>query len=347
MKLVGIILSILAFSILIISHELGHFLLAKLNGIYVEEFSVGMGPTLLSWQGKETRYSLKVFPFGGSCMMMGEDENSSDERAFGNKGVLARISVLAAGPAFNFILSFILAVMVLGSMGIDEPVLSGVLNGYPAEEAGMQAGDRLVKLNSEKIHVYRDVILYLTIHAGEPLDVVYERDGELLQTEITPEFSDEYGTYMMGIEVSSERVRKGPLETLGYGLNEVVYWIRYTLISLKMMISGQVAVQDVSGPVGMVSTMTDMVEESSTSGLFYIFVNLANVCILLSANLGVLNLLPLPALDGGRLLFCLIELVRGKPVKQQFEAVVHAIGLMLLLGFSMLILFKDIWQLAG
>ena len=347
MKLIGIILSILAFSILIISHELGHFLLAKLNGIYVEEFSVGMGPTLLSWQGKETRYSLKAFPFGGSCMMMGEDENSNDERAFGNKSVWARISVLAAGPAFNFILSFILAVMVLGSMGIDEPVLSGVLHGYPAEEAGMQAGDRLVKLNSEKIQVYRDVILYLMTHAGEHLDVVYERDGELLQTEITPEFSDEYGTYMMGIEVSSERVRKGPLETLGYGLNEMAYWIRYTLISLKMMVSGQVAVQDVSGPVGIVSTMTDMVEESSTSGLFYIFVNLANVCILLSANLGVLNLLPLPALDGGRLLFCLIELVRGKPVKQEFEAVVHAIGLMLLLGFSMVILFKDIWQLAG
>lgn len=347
MKLIGIILSILAFSILIISHELGHFFLAKLNGIYVEEFSVGMGPTLLSWQGKETRYSLKAFPFGGSCMMRGEDEDSSDERAFGNKSVWARISVLAAGPAFNFILSFILAVMVLGSIGVDDPVLTGVIDGFPAQEAGMQAGDRLVKLNSEKIHVYRDVILYLMLHEGESLDVVYERGGELHQTQINPIFSEEYDSYMMGIEVSSERVRKGPLETLGYGLNEVVYWIRYTLISLKMMVSGQVAVQDVSGPVGMVSTMTDMVEESSTSGLFYIFVNLANVCILLSANLGVLNLLPLPALDGGRLFFCLIELVRGKPVKQEFEAVVHAIGLMLLLGFSMLILFKDIWQLAG
>lgn len=345
MNIIGIVLSVFAFGILIISHEFGHFLLAKLNGICVEEFSVGMGPRLFSWKGKETRYSLKAVPFGGSCMMLGEDEDCQDERAFGSKSVWVRMSVLVAGPVFNFILAFILALIVLGSMGIDLPVLTDVMDGYPAQEAGLQAGDRIVKLNDESIHVYRDVSLYLALHQGETLDVVYERDGETLESVIVPKYNEESGSYMMGIVAGGGRQKMGILETVRYSVYEVGYWIRYTFISLKMLISGQVGVKDVSGPVGMVSSMSSMVKESSESGVFYIFINLANICILLSANLGVLNLLPLPALDGGRLLFCLIEVVRGKPVNQEYEAMVHGIGLILLLGLSMVILFKDIWQL--
>lgn len=345
MSVIGIVLSVFAFGILIISHEFGHFLLAKLNGICVEEFSVGMGPRLLSWQGRETRYSLKLVPFGGSCMMLGEDEDCKDERAFGSKSVWARMSVLVAGPVFNFILAFILALIVLGSMGIDLPVLTDVMDGYPAQEAGLQAGDRIVKLNDENIHVYRDVSLYLALHQGETLDVVYERDGETLEAVIVPKYNEESGSYMMGIVSGGGRQKVGIIETVKYSVNEVGYWIRYTFLSLKMLVSGQVGMKDVSGPVGMVSSMSSMVEQSSSSGPFYIFINLANFCILLSANLGVLNLLPIPALDGGRLLFCLIEVVRGKPVNQEYEAMVHGIGLILLLGFSMVILFKDIWQL--
>ena len=345
MKYIGVILSILAFGILIVSHEFGHFLLAKLNGIYVEEFSVGMGPRLLSWQGKETRYSLKAVPFGGSCMMLGEDEDCQDPRAFGSKSVWARISVLVAGPFFNFILAFVLAMIVLGCMGIDQPVLTGVIDGYPAKEAGMEAGDRIVKLNDETIHVYRDVSLYLALHPGETLDVVYERDGERYETVVVPQYSEEYGSYMMGIQAAGGREKLGIAGTMQYSFYEVQYWIHYTFVSLKMLISGQVGVKDVSGPVGMVSSMSTMVERSSESGAFYIFINLANFCILLSANLGVMNLLPLPALDGGRLLFCFIEVFRGKPVKQEYEAIVHGIGLILLLGLSVVILFKDIWQL--
>lgn len=345
MAIIGVLLSVFAFGVLIISHEFGHFLLAKLNGIYVEEFSVGMGPRLLSWQGEETRYSLKAIPFGGSCMMLGEDEDCKDPRAFGSKSVWARISVLAAGPIFNFILAFILAMIVLGSMGIDQPVLTNVIEGYPAKEAGMQAGDKIVKLNDETIHVYRDVSLYLALHAGETLDVAYERDGERHETVIVPKYNEEYNSYMMGIQVAGEREKLGIVGTIQYSFYEVGYWIHYTFVSLEMMFSGKVGVKDVSGPVGMVSSMSDMVERSSSSGAFYVFINLANFSILLSANLGVLNLLPLPALDGGRLLFCLIELVRGKPVKQEYEAIVHGIGLILLLGLSVVILFKDIWQL--
>lgn len=344
---VGVILSILAFGLLIISHEFGHFLLAKLNGVYVEEFSVGMGPRLLSWKGKETRYSLKLIPFGGSCMMLGEDEDCKDERAFGSKGVLARMSILAAGPVFNFILAFVLSMFVLLNVGIDQPVLTGVMDGFPAQEAGLQAGDRLVRLNDEKIHVYRDVSLYLTLHQGEHLDVVYERDGKEMTAAIDPKFDESRGSYMMGIEVAGTREHVGFIRTIGYSMNEVGYWIRYTFISLRMMFTGKVSTQDISGPVGIVSSMSDMVTETSSSGLFYVFLNLANFCILLSANLGAMNLLPIPALDGGRLLFCLVELVRGKPVRQEVEGLIHGIGLAVLMGLMVLVLFKDVWQLFG
>ncbi|MGX8715008.1 MAG: RIP metalloprotease RseP [Lachnospiraceae bacterium] len=342
---VGIILSILAFSLLIVSHEFGHFIVAKKCGVYVEEFSIGFGPSLVSWQGEETKYSIKLIPFGGSCAMLGEDESMADERAFTSKNVFQRMAILFAGPFFNFILAFILAVIVIGCMGVDEPVLSEVMEGYPAQEAGMQAGDRITRLNDENIHVYRDISLYLALHQGENLDVVYERDGQKYETVIVPKFSDEYQSYMMGIVVNGTRTRLGPIGTLKYSAFEVGYWIRYTFTSLKMLIRGRVGLQDMSGPVGMVSSMTDMVKESSQDGIFYIFINLANICILLSANLGVMNLLPIPALDGGRLLFCLIELVRGKPVDQEKEAAVHTVGILLLFALMFVIMFKDIWQI--
>lgn len=346
MKLIGVILSILAFSLLILSHELGHFLLAKFNGVYVEEFAMGLGPTLFGWQGKETKYSIKALPFGGCCMMRGEDDaDNKDPRAFGNKGIWARMSILFAGPFFNFIFAFLLALFMIGSIGVDQPVLTGVMEGYPAAEAGLQEGDRILSLNNEKIHVYRDVSMYLALHQGEDLHVTYEREGETYYADISPMFSEEYQSYMMGIQVAGTREKLSAGNTIKYSFYEVNYWIRYTLMSLKMMVQGQVKASDVSGPVGMVSAMSDMVEETSSDGWFYIMINLMNICILLSANLGVLNLLPLPALDGGRLFFCLVELLRGKPVSPKYEAYVHAAGLILLLGLSVVILTKDVFQL--
>ena len=346
MGFVGVILALLAFSVMVIIHELGHFTLAKLNGVKVEEFSVGMGPTIMAIKTKETVYSLKILPFGGSCMMLGEDENgNTDPRAFGNKSVWARMSVLFAGPFNNFLLAFVGAMIVIGAMGIDEPVLTGVMEGYPAQEAGMQAGDVITRLNNEPIHVYRDVSLYISMHQGEDLVVKYERNGEKLSTTIHPKFSEEYNSYMMGIQVAGARKQVGILDNMKYSFYEVSYWIRYVFVSLKMLITKEVSVSNVAGPVGMVSAMSDMVEDSSKDGVFYVFINLVNVIVLLSANLGVMNLLPLPALDGGRLLFCFLEVLRGKPVNPKYEAYVHAAGLILLLTLSVVIMFKDIWQL--
>lgn len=342
-----IVIAILIFSIIIIFHELGHFLLAKANGIRVNEFSLGLGPTVIGFTKGETKYSLKLLPFGGACMMEGEDEESGDDRAFNKKSVWARISVVAAGPIFNFILAFVGAFILLCNIGYDLPVLTGVLEGYPAESAGMQAGDVIVKMDNTKIHFFRDISSYTQFHPGETVTVTYERDGERYEAEITPQYDEEYGYYMYGFQASGERVKGNVLETLKYSVYEVRYWVRATLDSLKMLVGGQVSVNDMSGPVGIVSMIGEGYEQSVSYGYYAAFLEMIYITIFLSANLGVMNLIPLPALDGGRLFFMIIEVIRGKRVDPQKEGMVHFVGMMLLFAFMIFVVFNDVRRLIG
>ena len=180
-----IIIALLIFSIIIIFHELGHFSLAKANGIRVNEFCLGLGPTILGVTKGETKYSLKLLPFGGACMMEGEDGESTDDRAFGKKSVWARISVVAAGPVFNFIMAFVFSFILLSCNGYDVPKITEVSEGFAAEQAGMQAGDVIVKMNGKHIHFYREVSSYSMFHAGETVEVTYERDGKRYTAELT------------------------------------------------------------------------------------------------------------------------------------------------------------------
>lgn len=340
-----IVIALLVFSIIIIIHELGHFLLAKLNGITVVEFSLGMGPRILSTEKGGTRYSWKLLPFGGSCMMLGEDESSGEAGSFGSKSVWARISVIAAGPIFNFILAFVLAVLVIGSIGYDPPKLIGVLEGYPAEEAGMQAGDIIKKMNGKKIHLYREVSNYTTFHQGETVDVTYERDGKEYQVTLVPKESED-GSKLLGITGSSSyREKTNPIQTLKYGVYEVKYWIETTIESLGMMIKGKVSIDDISGPVGVVSVIGETYEESTKDGGFYVWVNMLNIAILLTANLGVMNLLPIPALDGGRLVFLIIEAIRGRRIDAEKEGMIHLIGLAALMLLMIVVMFNDVRKL--
>ncbi len=337
-----IILALLIFSAIVIFHELGHFLLAKKNGICVTEFSLGMGPNIASFTKGETKYSLKLLPFGGSCMMLGEDTNSDDERAFGKKSVWARISVIAAGPIFNFILAFILSIFIIGSIGYDAPIISQVMDGYPAQEAGLQAGDKIIKINDTKINVYREITLFVQLHQGETADIVYERDGEVKTVTLTPKYDSEANAYYYGLQYDGSRVKGNPLTTLKYSAYEVKYWIDTTLKSLGMLFKGQVSADDVSGPVGIVNVIGTTYEETKSSGTFYVWLNMLNISILLSANLGVMNLIPFPALDGGRLVFLFIEVLRGKPIDQEKEGMVHFIGLMALMLLMIFVMFNDI-----
>lgn len=340
-----IIIAILIFSIIIIFHELGHFLLAKANGIRVNEFCLGLGPTIIGFTKGETKYSLKLFPIGGACMMEGEDEESNDNRAFGKKPVWARISVVAAGPVFNFIMAFVFAFILICNIGYDLPVLSDVSEGYPAEAAGMQAGDTIIKIDNSRIHFFRDISAYTQFHPGETVMVTYERDGSRYETQITPQYNEEYGYYMYGFQGSTKNTHGNVFENLKYSAYEVSYWIKVTLNSLRALITGQVGVNEMSGPVGIVNMIGDSYEQSVTQGYYMMILQMLYITIFLSANLGVMNLLPLPALDGGRLFFMLIELVRGKRVDPDKEGMVHFVGMMLLFALMFFTFFNDIRRL--
>lgn len=336
------IIAILIFSIIILFHELGHFLLAKRSGIRVNEFSLGLGPTLFGFTKGETTYSIKLLPFGGACMMEGEDGESEDEGAFGNKSVWARISVVAAGPIFNFIMAFFLAFILICCIGVDKPVISGVLEGFSAEAAGMQAGDTILEMNGKKIHFYKEVSMYSYFHEGETVELVYERDGIKYTATLEPVMDEESGRYLLGITNNYGREKGNVLSNLKYSVYELKYQISTTISSLRMLFTRQVSVNDLSGPVGIVKTIGDTYDASVSDGYFYVFLNMVNFAVLLSANLGVMNLLPLPALDGGRLVFLIIEAIRGKKIDPDKEGMVHFIGIIFLLAVMVLIMFNDI-----
>lgn len=337
----GIILAILVFGTIVFVHELGHFLLAKANGIRVDEFSIGMGPRLLSKVKGETRYSLKLFPIGGSCMMGEDDVDDMSEGSFNSKSVWARMAVVVAGAAFNFILAFVFAVIIVGYAGYDEPVISGTVEGYSAEAEGMRAGDRIVKMNGKKIHLWREVTYYNMFHQGETVDLLYERGGEKYEVTIVPK-QDEDGNYLLGVLSPGEYTKANVLTAMQYGVYEVKFWICTTIESLKMLVTGGVGIDQLSGPVGIVDVVDETYQQSKSYGFLVVLMQMLNIGILLSANLGVMNLLPLPALDGGRLVFLIVEAIRGKRVPPDKEGIVHFVGMILLFALMIFVLFNDL-----
>jgi regulator of sigma E protease len=424
----NIIVAVLILGLIVVIHELGHFLLAKANGITVTEFSVGMGPRIASFVRKGTRYSLKLLPFGGSCMMLGEDESVDDDGAFGKKGVWARFSVIFAGAFFNFILAFVLALIVLGDVGVDKPYIEKVNEGSPAEAAGLMKGDIIKEINGSTIHFSRDIQYYFYFNnlSEKPVDVTVLRNGEELTLQVTPAWHDDYklgcsytatnptakleeiiegyplaeaglkaGDVIVGIngvaiqsakeladyldthplsekaitltylrdgketEVNARpklvqsgfdlgwsynpyREKVSAIEAIKYSFYELKLNIVNTIKSLGYLIMGKVSMKEVSGPVGIVNVVGDIVSESEDYGIHATLLSLAQFSILLSANLGVMNLLPLPALDGGRIVFIIIEAIRKKPVPKEKEAVVHLVGMALLMLLMVFVLFNDI-----
>lgn len=341
----GIILAILLFSAIVIFHELGHFLLAKKNKIRVDEFSLGLGPTIFGKQFGETKFSLKLLPFGGACMMGEDDVDDMSEGSFNSKSVWARMSVIVAGPVFNLILAWILCMIIIGWTGYRAPVVSSVTDGYSAQEEGIEPGDVIKKIGGKSVHIWNDISLYNMMHAGtKSVEVKYERDGNDYTVVLEPKQNEGDAFPLLGI-TGGEMVRPGVIGTVRYGAYTVKYWITYTVDSLKMLISGKVGVKDLSGPVGIVSAVDDVYQEAAPAGMAVVILNLLNIGVLLTANLGVMNLLPLPALDGGRLVFLIIEAVRGKRVPPEKEGMVHFAGFVLLMALMVVIMFNDILKL--
>lgn len=346
-RILSFVVAFFIFSIVILFHELGHFLLAKANGVKVNEFCLGLGPTICGIRRGETKYSIKLFPFGGACMMEGEDEESPDERAFGRKSVWARMSVVFAGPFFNFILAFVFAFILMSCIGYDKPVLTGVTDGFPAQEAGLKEGDEIVKINHLSIHFAREISYYSTFHAGETVEITYLRDGKKYETTFTPKLDQESGRYLYGINYNVNIREKGNiLINLKNSFYELRYWIYSTIQSLRMLISGKVSANELMGPVGIVKNVGDVFQESvQTDGYYWAFLNMLNWAILLSANLGVMNLLPIPALDGGRLVFLIVEAIRRKRIDPNKEGMVNLVGLVILFGLMFVVMFNDIRKL--
>lgn len=347
-----IILFILIFGIVVVSHEFGHFLLAKANGIHVVEFSVGMGPKLLSWGKGETRYSIRLLPIGGACMFEGEDglavrEGDREEHkgAFPNANVWARISTVFAGPLFNMLLAFIVALIMVQLIVIRDPVASQVTEGGAAEAAGLQDGDRIISLNGERIYLFDELYTFLQMNKEKPITIVYERQGQQYETRTNAVYDETDGRYYLGI-VCGDMVRLKGMDGIRYAWYEVRAGVKNTYKSLVMMVTGQVKRTEVAGPVGIANMVGDIYEETKESWLD-VLVNMMNITMLLSVNLGILNLLPLPALDGGRLVFLLLEVVRRKPIPPEKEGMVHFIGLVFFMILMVLVLFNDINNIFG
>lgn len=340
----GIILAVILFSFIVVFHELGHFLMARLNGIEVEEFALGMGPLLFSKEYKGTRYCVRAFPIGGACMMGEDDEATGEEGNFHSKPVWARIMVIAGGPVFNFILAFVLAAVLTAMVGYDPAVIGAVSEESPAEKSGLMAGDEIVEMGNKKIHIFREISAYNQFHQGETVEVAYERNGKRHRAVITPEYNEELEYYMLGIG-SEGNQKAGVLTSLQYGVYEVKYWIWVAASGLKMLLTGQVGLDQMSGPVGIVDMVDDAYNSSVDYGISIVAANMMNMAILLSANLGVMNLLPIPALDGGRLVFLFAEAVRRKRVSPEKEGYVYFIGFALLMALMVFAFYNDIRRL--
>lgn len=376
------IVTIIMFLLMVSIHEFGHFIVAKLCGVKVNEFAIGMGPAIFKRQGKETLYSFRIFPVGGFCAMEGESESSESSRAFCNQKPWKRLLVVIAGAFLNAVLGLIIFIIIFS---MTAPFFSTTIsnidpNSYAAT-SGLQVGDKVVKLNKHKINFYPDINLYssefkdgadttLTVKRGtEKLEIItkpsyikqiitYDEIGATVEETVNGKTETTHSPYKKDFIPSDDLI--GSVDTqesykIGIGFEYLpvnagtifVEGAKYTVFVIKMvykaffdMITGNVGLEQMSGPVGVVN----VVNEAVNSGKYSI-INILNLMGMLTINLGVFNLLPIPALDGSRGVFIILEMIRRKPIPTEKENLVHVIGFMCLMIFIVFITFNDILNL--
>ena len=349
--IVTLLLFFLIIGILIISHEFGHYIVGRMCGVRINEFTVGFGPKLFSFKKGETLFALRLLPLGGACIFDGidplsDDKAKLDEHALPNVSAIKRTATYAAGPFANFILAFAFALIVVGFTGADLPVINSIMEDSAAEDAGLMAGDVIKKIDGEHIHLYREVSLFSAMYTGgESIEIVYERNGEEGKVTLTPRYSEEDQRYYIGFIGGGDILDCGPLQIFQYASYEVLYWMRYTVRSIGMLFSGKIGMEAVSGPVGMAEIVSDTYEEVKPFGLSSVILTMMNLVILLSVNLGIINLLPFPALDGGRLIFSTIELVSGRRVPPEKEGIIHLVGMVCFMILMVVVMYHDITRL--
>ena len=333
--MITLISSLLVFLLVVMLHEFGHFSIAKLSGIKVNEFSIGMGPKIYQKQKGETFYSLRALPVGGYVAMEGEEDNSHDPRAFNNVSIVKRMAVVLAGAFMNFVLAFIAFTLIFSIVGYGSSEIEKVISNSPADKAGIQSGDLIIKINENKVKDIYDINSIISKNQKEEMDFQINREGNILNLKIKPEYSVENQIYLIGI---TSKLDHSILKSISLGANRTLEMSKLILKSIKMMFSGSFKMEYLSGPVGVVQ----LIGSESSKG----FLNFLQILGLISVNLGVFNLLPIPALDGGKFLFLLIEALRGKPIDEKIEQGLSLIGISLL--FSLMIyvtIFNDIGRL--
>jgi len=343
-----VVLALVIFGLLIFVHEFGHFIIAKMVGIRVEEFSIGMGPKAFSTRKGETLYSIRLLPIGGYVKMTGESGveeedllSADDPKRFNNKTVGQRAAVVVAGPLMNFLLAILLFALFFSFVGIPtadpSTKIGEIVANSPAEKAGLNPGDRIVAINGHNVNEWSEMVKIIHNQPGQELDFTIERAGRTMELKITPELDPESKVGLIGITPSTYWEKVNPIKGLGLAIRRTLEIIVFTFAAIVQMLTGKMGVGEVAGPVGIVQ----LIGESARVGLIYVI----NLTALISINLGLLNLLPIPALDGSKLIFLGIEAVRGKPIDARKENFVHIIGFALLMTLMLFVTYRDIVRL--
>ncbi|MDR2611010.1 MAG: RIP metalloprotease RseP [Clostridiales Family XIII bacterium] len=336
-----IIYAIIIFLVLVFVHELGHFMTARAVGIRVKEFALGMGPKLLKKQKGETLYSLRAVPIGGFCAMEGEDEESDDPKAFNNKPAPARALVLVAGSLMNILFAILLLIISIFSIGTPGPTVNEITKDSPAAIAGLKPGDRIVEADGREIKEWSDLTAAVGDFAQTSRDPAADTftlraeapDGEVKTIQASL-FKDESGEYKIGVTPTMEHPPSYALKSVGYGFKAAWNMTKMMYDVLGQLFTGKAGMDQLTGPIGIVKA----VDVTARHGLLYVI----ELAALISLNLGIVNLLPFPALDGGRILFLVVRLFTGKRVSDSFEGKFHLVGFILLIGLMIYISVVDV-----
>ncbi|MBP3600219.1 MAG: site-2 protease family protein [Clostridia bacterium] len=333
------LIAILLFVVLIVIHEFGHFIAAKLLGVRVNEFAVGFGPKLFSKQGKETKYSVNLIPFGGYCAMEGEDETSTDSKAFCNKKPWRRFIIVAMGAIFNLLLGFIIVAIILApSKAFTSTVVAQFDENAMSQKTGLMIDDEILEVDGRKIYSFYDLSYAFTNVDDGKIDITVLRDGkEKLLKDVTFETAEENGISYLLLDFKVYGTKKTVWSYIKQTFNTAISYCAVIWRSLLDMLAGKYGISAISGPVGVTAAIGNVAKQSLSAVL--------PIMALISINLGLFNLFPIPALDGGRLLFILIEMIIRRPVPQKYESVIHTVGFIVLIAFMALIAAKDIWTL--
>lgn len=335
-----ILIALVVLGFLIFVHELGHFVAAKLSGMPVDEFSMGFGPAIFSKQWGETRYSLRLLPLGGYNKIAGMEPND-DRAGFNEKPLAARMGVILAGSLSNFLIAALLFILTLSFIG--NAVLSNtnqigdVLQNSPAQQVGLKAGDRIVQIDGVKTSVWDDVATVIHSKGQKQIAITVERNNQLLDFRVVPKYDNDLQVSQIGISPTIIWERQGFLSAVSIGLKSAVEFARLIIMALYQMVTGHVSMQNISGPVGVVQQIGDSARIGLGTLLMYAGI--------LGINLAIVNLLPFPALDGSRLVFLLLEGMRGKPINPEKEGIIHLVGVAVLMGLMLLITYNDIVRL--